>query len=173
MVEGPTRRLVVGRFGGPYGVKGEAKLASFTDDPMTLADLPDLETAHGPVRLLSARILKGATLAVRVADAGTREAVAAFQGLEVTAPRTALPALDDPDEVYVEDLKGLAAFTPDGRSLGQIFAVHDFGAGPLIELRDIPDVKGSRLVPFTKAACPDVDLAAARIVIDPPPGLFD
>ena len=41
------------------------------------------------------------------------------------------------------------------------------GAGDILELH-LPGAAGTRLLPFTKAAVPTVDLAARRIVADPP-----
>jgi 16S rRNA processing protein RimM len=50
-------------------------------------------------------------------------------------------------------------------------AVHDFGAGDTLEIArpEGPPV----MVPFTRAIVPSVDLAAGRLVVDPPPGLLD
>ena len=52
-----------------------------------------------------------------------------------------------------------------GVSLGRVRAVHDHGAGDILE---ILGPSGVLLVPFTRAAVPTVDLTAGRIVADPP-----
>ena len=73
-------------------------------------------------------------------------------------PRDRLPPAED-DEFYHADLVGLAAVTPDGAPLGTVTAVHNFGAGDVIEIK--PDGGGEPLlVPFTDAAVPEIDIAA-------------
>jgi 16S rRNA processing protein RimM len=55
--------------------------------------------------------------------------------------------------------------------VGRIRAVHDFGAGDTLELAR-PGASPV-MVPFTRAVVPSVELAAGRLVLDPPPGLLD
>ena len=50
-------------------------------------------------------------------------------------------------------------------------AVHDFGAGASLEIEDAAGK--SLLVPFTRSAVPQIDIAGGRVVIVPPEGLFD
>ena len=57
--------------------------------------------------------------------------------------------------------------TPSGRPIGTVIAIHDFGAGDLLEI--VPPGGGeTMLLPFTAAVAPKVDIAAGRIVLDPP-----
>ena len=77
----------------------------------------------------------------------------------------ALPAADA-DEFYHADLIGLVAVAPDGRTLGAVVAVPNFGAGDLLEIA--PPGAASLLVPFTKAVVTEIDLAGGRIVVDAP-----
>jgi 16S rRNA processing protein RimM len=75
-------------------------------------------------------------------------------------------AFDAPgeDEFYAVDLIGCAAEDGDGGAVGAVTAVHDFGAGDVLE---IAGVGGRTLyVAFTKAAVPEIELAQRRIVID-------
>jgi 16S rRNA processing protein RimM len=85
-------------------------------------------------------------------------------------PRERLPAAEA-DEFYHADLIGLAAVSRDGQMLGSVTAVHDFGAGPMLELR-IEGARDTVLLPFTETAVPEIDFAGGRIVIDPPQGVF-
>src|SRR6266487_6720386 len=81
----------------------------------------------------------------------------------------ALPSLPPPaaDEFYHADLIGLRAMTADGTEIGTVAAVHDFGAGDILELR--PQAGGTTImVPFTAAFVPSVDIAGGRIVVAPP-----
>ncbi|MGH7028795.1 MAG: ribosome maturation factor RimM, partial [Stellaceae bacterium] len=112
---------------------------------------------------------KGVLIAT-VSGVDDRDRAEALRGLRLYLPRAALPPPGE-DEYYHADLIGLTAALADGGVLGRVSAVHDFGAGDTLE---ITRPKGPPLmVPFTKAVVPIVDLAAGRVVLDPPPGLMD
>ena len=93
-----------------------------------------------------------------------------LRGLRLYLPRSALPQ-PEAEEYYHADLIGLEAVLGDGTPVGRVRAIHDFGAGDTLELArpDAPPV----MVPFTRAVVPQVELAAGRLVLDPPPGLLD
>ena len=81
-----------------------------------------------------------------------------------------LPALPD-DEFYHADLIGLTVLDAGGEKLGRVSSVQNHGAGDLLELQR--PGKGNALLPFTLAIVPTVDLAAGRIIADPPEGLLE
>jgi 16S rRNA processing protein RimM len=86
-------------------------------------------------------------------------------------PRTALPAPEE-DAFYHADLIGLAVQRSDGAALGTVAAVHDFGAGDILDI--VPADGGeSVLLPFTRETVPVVDVAGRRLIADPPSGLFE
>jgi 16S rRNA processing protein RimM len=99
-----------------------------------------------------------------------RDAAEALRGVRLYVERSALPPPEE-DEFYHADLVGMAAVEADGTPFGRVVAVHDFGAGDSLEI-ERPE-GGTILVPFSRAAVPVVDVAARRLVIDPPEGLFD
>jgi 16S rRNA processing protein RimM len=99
-----------------------------------------------------------------------RNAAERLANTKLFVPRDRLPTVET-DEFYHADLIGLAAVTTDGRTVGSVVAIHDFGAGDILELRQ----EGKRetlMLPFTSATVPVVDIAGGRIVIDPPEGVF-
>ena len=77
-------------------------------------------------------------------------------------PRSALPQPDE-EEYYHADLIGLVARSEDGEVLGRIKAVHDFGAGDILEI-DPGGGKAALFQPFTRAAVPEVNLAEGYVV---------
>ena len=98
-----------------------------------------------------------------------RDQAARLNGLELSVSRDRLPPAED-GAYYHADLIGVEAVGSDGTALGTVTAVVNYGAGDLIE---VADRQGrSVLVPFTRAIVPEVDLAAGRLTVDPPPGLF-
>ena len=160
------RLILVGRIAGAFGVRGEVRVTSFTADPMTLAAYRDLRRADGSPApaLSSARPMKGG-LAARVAGVETREQAEALKGLKLHVLRDALPPPEE-DEFYLADLVGLEVLAPDGRRLGKVRAVEDFGAGDLLEIK--PDGAPSFWLPFTREAVPEVDIAGGRLLAVPP-----
>ena len=164
-------RIIVGRLGGAFGVKGELRLKSFCADPAAIADYSPLYTEDG--RAFAQLVLTGQQkggFTARLDGVVTREEAEALRNVDLYADRALLPSLPD-DEYYHADLIGLAVVDTGGAPLGTIKAVMDHGAGDLLELQR-PGTSETVLLPFTRAAVPTVDLAAGRIVADPPEGLF-
>ncbi|MGE5269591.1 MAG: ribosome maturation factor RimM [Thiohalocapsa sp.] len=165
------RRVCVGVVTGAHGVRGAVRLKSFTAEPGDIASYGPLQDESGrrQYKLRVTATAKGVLIATLdgVAD---RDQAEALRGLRLYLPRSALPPPPE-DEYYHADLIGLTAELGDGAVIGTVCAVHDFGAGDMLEIARLqgPPV----LVPFTKAVVPIVDLAAGRLIVDPPPGLFD
>ena len=164
-------RVIVGMIGGSFGVKGEVRLKSFCADPMAIADYTPLYTEHGDsiAQVVLTGQLKGGFTA-RLSGVVTKEDADALRNIALYADRAAMPSLHD-DEYYYADLIGLAVLDTGGSKLGQVKSVVDHGAGALLELH-VPGQYDTVLLPFTQAAVPTVDLAAGRIIADPPAGLF-
>ena len=162
-------RVCLGQFGAAHGVRGEVRLRSFTADPLAIADYGPLETEDGTVieieNLRPAKDHFVATLS-GIAD---RNAAERLTNVKLYVPRDRLPPTDEPDEFYYADLIGLAAVDRAGNPLGTVLAVHNFGAGDLLEIRLDAD-SNTELLPFDAATVPEVDLKARRLVIDPPTG---
>jgi 16S rRNA processing protein RimM len=165
-------RVCVGAITGAFGVRGEVRLKSFCAEASDIAAYGPLTTEDG-ARSFDVKITRPVKsgLAARLSGVATKEAADALRGTRLYAPRAALPTLPD-DEYYHADLIGLVALDTGGATLGKVAAVLNHGAGDILDLRG-PDLKGSVLVPFTRAIVPTVDLASGRIIIDPPEGLFD
>ena len=160
-----TDRVCVGAIAGAFGVQGEVRLKSFCTAPEDIATYGDLTSEDG-ARRFSVRLTRPVTggLGARLSGVETKEQADALKGTTLWADRAALPSLPD-DEFYHADLIGLEVADPGGAILGRVRAIYDHGAGDILE---IAGPSGLLLVPFTRAAVPTVDLAAGRIVADPP-----
>ena len=167
-------RICVAAFAGSYGVKGDARLKSFTQDPADFTAYGPLSSEDGGRSFEFLRVdpLKPGFFAVRVKGVGTREQAAALKGVRLYVDKAALPPPDE-DEFYFDDLVGLKAERMDGRPFGEVRAVLNHGASDLLELQRIPDVNGTHLIPFTKDVVPVVDIAGGRILVEPPAGLIE
>ena len=166
-------RVCMGVIGAPHGVRGAVRIKSFTDEPEAIAGYGALEDESGARRftlhVVGAAKGDGMVIAT-LSGVVDRNRAEALRGLRLYAPRAALPATAE-DEFYHADLVGLAAELEDGMPLGKVVAVHDFGAGDMIEIAR--EAGQPVLVPFTRAAVPVIDLPGRRLVIDPPAGLLD
>lgn len=160
--------VCLGAIMGSYGVRGEARVKSFCAEPSAIGDYgPLTDDAGRSYGVTVIRPVKGG-YAVRLSGVPHKEAADALRGQRLWAPRGALPVAGH-EEYYHSDLIGLAAVDTGGIALGRIQAVHDHGAGDLLEV--LTDGEASILVPFTRAIVPTVDLVMGRVVVDLPHGL--
>jgi len=170
MATEPKGMICVGAIAGSFGVRGEARIKSFCATPEAIADYAPLTLEDGrSFALTITRPVKGG-YAARLTGVTQKEAADSLRGQRLYAPRDRLPSLPD-DEFYHADLIGLTVVDTGGAILGKVQAVHDPGAGDLLEVTG-PGIKGAAMLPFTRAAVPTVDLAAGRLITDPPEGVF-
>jgi 16S rRNA processing protein RimM len=167
----PTgQRVCLGVIVGAHGVRGAVRIKSFTEQPRHVARYGELEDEAGE-RRFNLRITGQAAGVVisRIAGIADRNQAEELRGMRLYLPREALPP-PRKEEYYHADLIGLAAVLADGTPIGQVRAVYDFGAGDMLDIART--TAQPIMVPFTRAVVPVVDLAAGRLVIDPPPGLL-
>ncbi len=158
-------RVCLGVITGAHGVRGLVKVKSFAEVPEDVAAYGPLTDEDGArVFTLSVTGRSKDALLARVEGVADRDQAQALRGMRLYVARDALPALGEEETYYHADLLGLAAEDPEGRQLGRVAAVHNFGAGDILEL----DGEGRRLVPFTREAVPEVDLEGGRLVVELP-----
>ena len=157
--------ILMGVIGKPHGVRGQLRVNVFAEEPealetYTLTDRKGrrfaLEWAHENVATLSEVTNAGKR---RITDRNEAETLT---NVELFAPRSALPETEE-DEFYLADLIGLEARDEAGNAIGTVNNVLDYGAGASLEL-----VPGGRLLPFTKACVPVVNLGSGFVVVVPP-----
>jgi 16S rRNA processing protein RimM len=158
--------ICVARIGAAHGVRGAVKLWTFTEDPLAVQRYGPLMTKDGArqFEVTHAREARDHLVAT-LKGIATRDEAERLNGIELYVAREKLPATDD-DEYYHADLIGLAAVTTADAPLGRVVAIHNFGAGDIIEIA--PPHGATMLLPFTNAVVPTVDLAGGRVVIELP-----
>ncbi|MGB8186806.1 MAG: ribosome maturation factor RimM [Pseudolabrys sp.] len=163
-----ANRICVARIGAAHGVRGEVKLWSFTEDPAAVAHYGPLETQDGS-RCFEIEALRAAKdhFVARIAGVNDRDAAEKLRNIELYIPRARLPKIEEADTFYHADLVGLDAITPDGARVGTVHALHNFGAGDIIEIA--PAEGGDPLMlPFNETTVPKIDVAARQVVVVPP-----
>ena len=158
--------VCLGRIVGAHGVRGIVRIKSHTAKPDDLTAYGALSDEAGTRRLTVTVTghVKGLVLA-RVEGIDDRDAAEALRGTDLYVPRAALPPTEG-EEYYHVDLLGLRAESEDGTALGRVSAVHDHGAGPIVEIQ--PPDGPSTLVPFTREHVPAIDIEAGRMVVAAP-----
>ena len=159
-------QICVARIGAAHGVRGAVKLWTFTEDPLAVKVYGPLVTKDGArqFEVTHAREAKGHLVAT-LKGIGTREEAERLNGIELYIARDKLPATDE-NEYYHADLIGLDAVNAANEPLGRVIAIHNFGAGDIIEIA--PAHGATMLLPFTNAVVPSVDLAGGRVIIELP-----
>ncbi len=165
--------VAVGAIGAAVGVRGEVTIVSWTDDPdlrFAVGSVLVTDPAErGPLTVTSSR-WQGAKLVVRFDGIDDRDTAEAARRTNLFVPAAARPALADPDDFYDTDLVGLDVIDPAGQPLGTVTGVeHGAGGDRLVVTHDGRE----HLVPFVSVIVPRVDLAARRVVVDAPEGLFE
>jgi 16S rRNA processing protein RimM len=132
---------------------------------LAVADYGPLETEDG-ARRFEIETLRAAKdhLVARLKGVGDRDAAEKLRNTDLFISRDKLPKIDEEDTYYHADLVGMSAITPEGVPLGNVTAIHNFGAGDLIE---IATTAGGEplLLPFTETVVPNIDTALRQITI--------
>jgi len=160
-LENPVQMAVIG---AAHGIKGEVRVRSFTADPAALGRYGPLQDkADRTFEVLSVRPAKEVCI-VRFKGIATREQAEALNGVALFVDRSVLPASLDEEEFYHADLIGLAVRDENGSDIGTIAAIHDFGAGDILEVarKNGPSV----MIPFTRAAVPEIAPEQGFVRID-------
>jgi 16S rRNA processing protein RimM len=172
-----NERILLGRIGRAQGLKGEVRLTSFTGDPLAIASYGPLESADGARRFEIERISQQNEVVVaRLKGVNDRSAAEALTNQELWIAREKLAVAVEEDEFLLADLVGCVAHAPDGRHIGTIVDVPNYGAGDLIEIAlfGAENAKNKTvLLPFTRAFVPEVDVKGRRIIVDMPPDLLE
>jgi 16S rRNA processing protein RimM len=165
-------RILLGRIAGAHGIRGEVLVHTYTEAPENIGAYGALSDAGGArqFKLKVVRVTPKGVIA-HVAGVADRNAAEVLKGVELYVERSRLPAAAD-GEFYFADLLGLTAVDADGKTIGSIVSVQNFGAGDLLEIRLTGSSK-TELVPFRDAFVPEVDLTARRVIVLLPSAMAD
>jgi 16S rRNA processing protein RimM len=166
-------RVQVGRIGRAHGIRGAVTVAPTTDDPdlrFAAGSVLDTEPAQRGPLTVAAHHWSGAILVVRFEGVDDRTTAETLRGTVLSVQVASLPEITDDDDFYDHQLVGLQVVDESGTELGAVVDVLHPPAAPVLSVRR-PD-GSEELVPFVSAIVPEVDLAAGRLVVRPPDGMF-
>lgn len=165
--ESPSKLVRLARIGAAHGIRGEVRVRSFTEDPLAFGHYGPLrDEAGGLYTVRNAREQKGVVV-TRFEEITDRNAAERLNGTDLFVAREALGEGLEDGEWFAADLVGLEVRSPDGNAIGSVVAVHDFGAGDILEVR----FGGGRseMFAFTETIVPDLNVAEGWLVLVPPP----
>jgi 16S rRNA processing protein RimM len=160
-----SRDVLLGVVIGAQGLKGEVKVNAFTATPAGLGAYGPLHDKDGRLfTVTSIRAGKDVAI-VSFKEIADRNAAEKLKGVELFVSRDRLPATEA-EEFYHADLVGLRAEDSEGRAIGRVRAIHNFGAGDVIEI--VRSDGDEVFLPFTREVAQEIDVASGRIVIAAP-----
>lgn len=164
--------LLMAEIVGAHGIGGLVKLKIFADDAEKLPSYGTFLDADGKESFALRDVQPHGNIWLgRIEAVQDRTAAERLRGTQLFLDRARLPKIKKKDTFYYADLVGLTALYPDGKTLGTVVSVANFGAGDLVEIKP---VKGASFyIPFTDTAVPDVNLAEKTMTVDPPEGLME
>lgn len=168
----PSDLVCLGEIVGAHGVRGALRVRSFTTSPGALAAYGTLLDERGERRFnLQVKAERRGVVIAEIDGVEDRAAAEELAGTRLCIPRAALPEREAEEEYYHADLIGLRVERADGRCIGRVRALYNFGAGGILE---IEQAEGGEplLLPFTRDVVPLVDIAGGRLVAEPPEGAF-
>ncbi len=163
----PTCLIEVGKITAPHGVKGQCKLVSYTEYPEDIATFSGLYNTDGTQRYrINIHGQQKHQWIISIEGCTTREAAESYRNISLYADQTEFPDIDEEDTYYLKDLETLEVRHPDGTVAGTIKAIHNFGAGNILEIQ--PPSGSSFMVAFTKDTIPTVSVADGYVVYNAP-----
>lgn len=162
-------RILLGEIGPAHGIRGNVLIRTYTEAPEDIASYGPLEDESGrrQIELEVVRVTPRGVVA-RISGIEDRNAAEALRGTRLYIQRDRLPPTEE-EEYYHSDLIGLDVFRPDGERMGEVIAVHNFGAGDILEIR-LVDKRTTEMVPFMRDFVPEVDVQGGRLTVDIPAG---
>lgn len=163
----PSDLTYLGKIISVHGVKGEVKIKSETADPLAIGDYGPLSDKTGSKSFdISAKRNKNNVVIASIEGITTREAAEALRNTELYIAADKLPAPEE-GEYYIKDLIGLEARLLNGEPMGIVHALHNFGAGDIIEIA-LKDTGKTEMYPFDDETVPEIHQEDGYLLFQPP-----
>jgi 16S rRNA processing protein RimM len=166
-------KVIIGKIGASYGVKGWVKINSFTDVPEGIFDYSPWQLSDGKEYRIDQWRPHGKSLVAKVVGVESRDDAERIKNLDIAINENQLPELGE-GEFYWRELTGMQVVTTQGYNLGVVKDVFNTGANDVLQVRaKVNDAFGQkeRLLPFVMdSVIKSVDKAASVITVDWDPG---
>jgi 16S rRNA processing protein RimM len=157
--------ILMAVIGAAQGLKGEVRVNCLTAEPMALVGYKHFTGSAGQKFEIERGRAQKNVLIAKFKGVDDRTGAERLNGTQLFVGRAALDKVaKDEDEFLYADLVGLKVLDETGRDWGHVAAVFEFGAGDILEIRCMDG--RLRMIPFSKAAVPTVDVAGGLLLID-------
>ena len=171
-----NNRIVMGKLGSTYGIRGWLKVFSYTDNAESIFDYsPWYLNQKGKWVEYKVESWKrhGQGYVCKLAGLDVREDAQLMTNFEIAIDPASLPELSE-DEFYWRELFGMQVFTTKGYDLGKVTDLLETGSNDVLVIKaNLKDAFGQkeRLVPYLEEqVVKKVDREARRIEVDWDPG---
>lgn len=161
-----NKRILIGEITTAHGIKGYVKVRAYVEDETLLehSGVHDAEIGGKPVHITLKSGVKSSWIA-EVKGVIDRNEAETLRGTKLYLERDVFPDTDE-GEYYVEDLKGLRVIDKDGKEIGTVLDVDNFGASDIIDIKPLSGP--SFYIPFTDETVLGVDFDAGTVTVDMP-----
>jgi 16S rRNA processing protein RimM len=171
-----NERIVMGKLGSTYGIRGWLKVFSYTDNAESIFDYsPWYLNQKGEWVEYKVESWKrhGQGYVCKLAGLDVREDAQLMTNFEIAIDPASLPELSE-DEFYWRELFGMQVFTTKGYNLGEVTDLLETGSNDVLVIKaNLKDAFGQkeRLIPYLEEqVIKKVDREARRIEVDWDPG---
>lgn len=144
--------ILVACIGSPHGIQGAVKLKSFSANLANYEIFYDKAGVAYEIDWLRATAKHVIAKFKNIVD---RSGAEGLRSTELFVKRAQLPKLEL-EEFYYSELAGMQLIDEQQKTHGMVKAVHNFGAGEILEIVDIAGK--SFLLPFKKQLVPNIDI---------------
>ncbi len=158
--------ILIGAIGAPFGIKGQMKIRTFTQSPMTLFTFDKiLINEANTVLLRFVRILNDQSVIASIEGVNDRTEAQKWSGTSLYTTRDCLPPIDNIDSFYIADLIGMTVRNSTD-NLGTVTGVFNFGASDILEFLDHATAT-KKMIPFIPDAVLSIDIEKKSVNINP------
>lgn len=156
----PSETLVIGRVGGPYGIKGWVRLISYADPREAIFEYGTFSSPRGEMVLEQGRP-HGKGLVAKFEGVEDRTTAESIRNVDLVIAKSDLPDLENGD-YYWHDLVGLQVIGAEGVALGTVRELLATGAHDVLVVAGEDGQK--HLIPFVMdEIVQEVDLSSATM----------
>jgi len=171
-----NEKIVVGKLGATYGIRGWLKVFSYTDSAESIFSYsPWYVKQKGEWVIFNIESWKrhNKGFVVKLNSLDVREDASALTNVEIAIDPDSLPELSG-EEFYWRELFGMQVVTTSGYSLGEVIDIMETGSNDVLVVKaNLKDAFGQkeRLIPFLEEqVIKNIDREAQRIEVDWDPG---
>jgi len=155
-------KILVGEIVAAQGIRGEVRIRVFTENLDDIFHFKQLFDEKGNKWSLKKKAEVRGMVIAQIENVKTRNDAEAIIKTKFYVTRSELPDLDE--EYYHVDLIGLKVLKESGEEIGEVIALHNFGAGDIIEYK-ILDSKKTEMHPFDKDFYLEINLNEGYIIV--------